>query len=96
AGGAADVVVADSSAKVLDAVAHVLGAEAAPVAKAAPQSENPKRTGGLILVQTRPETLAEPAVQPELPHGPRRADRPRVEESAAGAVDLVQVETHKG
>ena len=98
AGLSVDLVV-ESSAKVLDAVVHVLGGEertephmeegAAPVCRS-----RPDEVGGLILVQTRPEALAAAAEakQPRLPQGMRRSDQPRIG-AADAAVDLVQVET---
>ncbi|MDO4997456.1 MAG: Rne/Rng family ribonuclease [Neisseria sp.] len=51
--------------------------------------------GGLVLVQTRPEALAQAAAQPqiELPQGKRRADVPRIEANEETFAELVQVET---
>lgn len=53
--------------------------------------------GGLVLVQTRAEAVAEAAtrIQPELPQGPRRADMPKAEAAAVSDEPLVQVETAK-
>ncbi len=51
--------------------------------------------GGLVLVQTSAEALAEAAThaQPELPQGPRRADMPKSEAAAVSDEPMVQVET---
>lgn len=53
--------------------------------------------GGLILVQTCPAALAAAASapQPELPRGLRRADVPKVAETAVVPTQLIQVETIK-
>ena len=53
--------------------------------------------GGLILVQTCPAALAAAASapQPKLPRGLRRADVPKVAETAVVPTQLIQVETIK-
>ncbi|MDO5638342.1 MAG: Rne/Rng family ribonuclease [Neisseria sp.] len=70
---------------------------ATPAASPARADLNSFDLGGLVLVQTRAEAVAEAAqrVQPDLPQGPRRADVSKVETAAVSDEPLVQVETAK-
>ena len=77
---------------------------AAPAEPAAPATVAANRAdlssfdlGGLVLVQTRTEALAEAAArpQPELPQRLRRADAPQAETASANDGPMVQIETRQ-